>query len=313
MIATSIGLGRYQNIVKALRGLKAKPKDKLLLKPNLVAGGLAATHIDAIRAVLDSLDITCIAEGSGVDTDELFSMLGYRRLAREHGVELVDLNRTDEWGGTVDFELIDGCKVKIRVSDYAKRFDVISLALPKTHDHAIVTLTLKNMLGFVHPEDRGLVHGYSSTFGRAMKVALLRKIASYFSKYKRLRRLYSSTEVEEAKYVLGAKVVNKNIAALLKLVTPQLGVIDGFVGMQGDGPVGGELLEWNIAIAGDPLECDVYCAHRMGFDPVNVGYLRHLGAPSVEKIKLVGDEIPMKKFKPHRKYELQLMWEDLSP
>jgi len=313
MITTSIGLGRYQNIVKALRGLKAKPKGKLLLKPNLVAGGLAASHIDAVRAVLDSLDITCIAEGSGVGTDELYSMLGYRMVAREHGVELVDLNRTDEWGGTVDFELIDGRKVEVRVSDYAKRYDIISLALPKTHDHAIVTLTLKNMLGFVHPEDRGLVHGYSAPFGRTMRVALLRKIASYFSKYKRLSRLYSSTEVEEAKYVLGAKMVHKNIAALLKLVMPQLGIIDGFVGMHGDGPVGGEPLEWNIAIAGDPLECDVYCAHRMGFDPMNVGYLRHVEAPNVEKIKLFGNEIPTKKFKPHRKYDLQLMWKELSP
>ena len=312
MIATSIGLGRYQNIVKALRGIKAKPKGKLLLKPNLVAGGLAASHIDAVRAALDSLDIACVAEGSGVGTDELYSMLGYRRLAQEHGVELVNLNRTDEWSGIVDFELIDGRKVKVRVSDYAKRYDIISLALPKTHDHAIVTLTLKNMLGFVHPEDRGLVHGYSAPFGKAMRVSLLRKIASYLSRYKRLSKLYSSTEVEEARYVLGAKVVNKNIAALLKLVTPQLGIIDGFVGMQGDGPVGGEPLEWNIAIAGDPLECDVYCAHRMGFDPVNVGYLRHLKAPRVEKVKLFGDEIPVKKFKPHRKYEFQLMWKELS-
>ncbi|TEU15129.1 MAG: hypothetical protein E3I12_00795, partial [Hadesarchaea archaeon] len=108
MIATSIGLGRYQNIVKALRGIKAKPKGKLLLKPNLVAGGLAASHIDAVRAALDSLDIACVAEGSGVGTDELYSMLGYRRLAQEHGVELVNLNRTDEWSGIVDFELIDG-------------------------------------------------------------------------------------------------------------------------------------------------------------------------------------------------------------
>ena len=127
----------------------------------------------------------------------------------------------------------------------------------------------------------------------------------------RRARLYD--RIRELIEPLGAKVVNKNIAALLKLVTPQLGIIDGFVGMQGDGPVGGEPLEWNIAIAGDPLECDVYCVHRMGFDPVNVGYLRRVGAPSVEKIKLVGDEIPMKNFKPHRKFELQLMWEVLSP
>ncbi len=308
MIATSVGLGRYKNITTALRRLDDKPKGKLLLKPNLVAGGLAASHVDAVRAVLDSLDIACIAEGSGIDTSELYSMLGYRELAREYGVELIDLNRTDEWDSSVEFELIDGRRVKVRVSRYARRYDVVSLALPKTHDHAIVTLTLKNMLGLVYPKDKGLVHGYSPTFGRVMGAAPLRRLASLLSRFKRLSRLYSSTEVEQAQYVYGARVIHRNIVAVLKFVMPRLGIIDGFVGMQGNGPVGGEPVEWNIAVAGNPLECDVFCAYKMGFDPASVGYLHHLGAPSAGAIMLLGDEVPAKKFKPHRKYPLQLMW-----
>ncbi len=44
-----------------------------------------------------------------------------------------------------------------------------------------------------------------------------------------------------------------------------------------------------------------------------IATLRHVEAPSVEKIEAVGDEISTKKFKPHRKYELQLMWKELSP
>jgi len=312
MIATSAGLGRYQNIAVALQRLKKKPRGKLLLKPNLVAGGFAASHIDAVRAVLDNLNIELIAEGSAVDTNELYSTLGYRKLAHKHGVELVDINRTTEWRSAVEFELIDGRKIRVRVSDYAKRYDVVSLTLPKTHDHAIVTLTLKNMLGFVHPEDRGLVHGYSTAFGRVMSFTLLRRLASRFSKFRRLSRLYSSTEVEQAKYVLGAKVVHENIAALVKFAKPKLGVIDGFVAMQGDGPVGGEPLDWNIAIAGEPSECDVFCAHKMGFDPTNIGYLHYFKAPSVDDIQVIGDEIMVKKFKPHRKFHLQSMWKGYS-
>ena len=311
MIATSVGLGRYQNIAMALQRLKEKPRGKLLLKPNLVAGGLAASHIDAVKAVLDNLDIGLIAEGSGVDTNELYSMLGYRRLAREYGVELVDINRTGDWQSAVEFELIDGRKTKVRVSDYAKRYNIVSLTLPKTHDHAIVTLTLKNMLGFVHPEDKGLVHGYSATFGRVIGSALIRRLASRLSKFKRLSRLYSSTEVEQTKYVLGTKVIHKNIVALLRFAAPKLGIVDGFVGMQGDGPVGGEPLEWNVAVAGEPSECDVFCAHKMGFDPANIGYLHHFKAQSVDDIQVIGDKIMVKKFKPHRKFHLQLMWKDI--
>jgi uncharacterized protein (DUF362 family) len=308
MIATSSGLGRYKNIVSALSKLGPKIGGNALLKPNLVAGGLAATHVDAVRAVLDSLDIKVIAEGSGVDTSKLYSILGYHKLAHEYGVDLVDLNQTSEWDRTVKFETIDGRKTNIRVSDYARRYEIVSLALPKTHDHAIVTLTIKNMLGFVHPEDKSLVHGYVANFGKLMKIPPFRKIASLFSGVKSLSRMYSSTEVEQTQFVFGAKIIHKNIAALINFAKPKLGVIDGFVGMQGDGPVGGEKVEWNIAIAGNPIECDVYCAHKMGFDPADVGYLVHLAAPRVSDIQITGDDVPKKRFKPHRKYELQLMW-----
>jgi hypothetical protein len=64
MIATSKNLGRHGNITNALDKLNFKSRGKTLLKPNLVTGGLAATHVDAIRAVLDSIDIDIIAEGS---------------------------------------------------------------------------------------------------------------------------------------------------------------------------------------------------------------------------------------------------------
>ncbi|MDI6820434.1 MAG: DUF362 domain-containing protein [Candidatus Hodarchaeaceae archaeon] len=74
---------------------------------------------------------------------------------------------------------------------------------------------------------------------------------------------------------------------------PKLGIIDGFVGMQGEGPIGGEPVEWNMAIAGNPIECDVFCAHKMGFDPTDVGYLHYLRAPGIDEIKVVGDEIPV--------------------
>ncbi|MDI6820433.1 MAG: DUF362 domain-containing protein [Candidatus Hodarchaeaceae archaeon] len=212
MIATSAGSGRYEDIVTALGRLKRKPSKRLLLKPNLVGGGLAATHVDAVRAVLDSMDVDLIAEGSSVDTFGLYSMLGYRKLAQEYGVDLVDINRTDEWR-EIEFTAIDARKVKVRVSEFSRKWNVISLALPKTHDHAIVTLTLKNMLGFVHPQDRGLVHGYAATFGKLMRIAPLRKVAARLSRFRSLRRLYSSTEVEERAYLLGARVVHKNIVA----------------------------------------------------------------------------------------------------
>ncbi len=306
MIFTSKALGRCENIKAILQNVELRSRGKTLLKPNLVAGGAAATHPEALRAVLDSLDMDIIAEGSAVDTKKLYSSLGYKKIARDYGVELIDLNEGDEWE-KIEFLDINKKPRKVRVSNYAS-YDVISLTLPKTHDHAIVTLTLKNMLGFVHPEDRSLVHGYASSFGKVMRIKPLRKIASGFSRFKILRRLYSSTEVEEEKYIKGAKVIHKNIAALAKYVKPKLGVIDGYTGMEGNGPIAGDTFVWNIAIAGEPLECDVYCAHLMGFDAREIGYLHYLNAPSFEEIKVAGDAVERRKFEPHFKINMQMMW-----
>lgn len=306
MIFTSRGLGRYGNIKAVLQHAEWHSRGRSLLKPNLVAGGAAATHPEALRAVLDSLDVDIIAEGSAVDTKELYSSIGYKKIARDYGAELIDLNEGDEWE-EIEFLDINEKTMKVRVSKYAG-YDVISLTLPKTHDHAIVTLTLKNMLGFVHPEDRSVVHGYSSRFGKAMGIKPLRKIASCFSRFKILRRLYSSTEVEKEKYVKGAKVIHKNIAAIAKYVKPKLGVIDGYLGMEGNGPIAGSTFEWNIATAGEPLECDAYCAHLMGFDAGEIGYLHYLNAPPLEKIKIAGDAIERRKFEPHFKIDMQMMW-----
>lgn len=306
MIFTSTGLGRYENLRAVLQNIEWRSRGKTLLKPNLVAGGAAATHPEALKAVLDSLDVDIIAEGSAVDTKELYSSLGYEKIARDYGVELIDLNEGNEWE-KIEFLDINKKTKKVRVSNYAS-CDVISLTLPKTHDHAIVTLTIKNMLGFVHPEDRSLVHGYASSFGKVMRIKPLRKIASGFSRFKSLRRLYSSTEVEEKRYIKGARVIHKNIAALVKYVKPKLGVIDGYSGMEGNGPIGGDTFVWNIALAGEPLECDVYCAHLMGLDPKEIGYLHYLNAPSLEEIKVAGDAIARRKFEPHPKIDLQMMW-----
>ncbi|MFQ6105885.1 MAG: DUF362 domain-containing protein, partial [Candidatus Hydrothermarchaeaceae archaeon] len=160
MIATSCGAGRYGNLVAVLGKLDFKTRGKTLLKPNLVEGGLAATHSDAVRAVLDTIDIDTIAEGSSVNTSHLFESLGYKKIAQDYGVELLDINSTDEWE-EIEFLSMDNDVFNVRISKYAKR-DVISLTLPKTHDHAIVTLTLKNMHGFVHPGDKIKLHGYRS-------------------------------------------------------------------------------------------------------------------------------------------------------
>jgi len=51
-------------------------------------------------------------------------------------------------------------------------------------------------------------------------------------------------------------------------------IVDGIVGMAGDGPLFGTGVPHGVLAAGaDPVAVDTTCARLMGFDPQKVGYL----------------------------------------
>jgi hypothetical protein len=112
-------------------------------------------------------------------------------------------------------------------------------------------------------------------------------------------------------------ILNLNLALAAPLVWPHLAVIDGWQGMEGDGPGSGKPVDWRVALAGlDPLAVDVLAAHLMGFDPAEVGYLHYcrllgLGVGDIQKIEVVGGVAPetvRRSFAPHFAYQRQLAW-----
>jgi len=100
-------------------------------------------------------------------------------------------------------------------------------------------------------------------------------------------------------------------------VWPHLAVIDGWQGMEGDGPGNGDAVDWRVALAGsDPLAVDVFTTHLMGLDPEQVGYLQYcrrmgLGMGEVGQIEVVGNVAPAevrRSFAPSPTHERQLDW-----
>ncbi|MBU1877532.1 MAG: DUF362 domain-containing protein, partial [Chloroflexi bacterium] len=156
-VALYRGDDRYQNVLQALTAIAGDVdwagKQRILIKPNFTSPviPLAATHVDAVRAVLDFLrprtagHIT-IAEGAGLrDSWEGFRNYGYLPLREQYGVELRDLNR-DEW---VHVSVYDKRlqPLTLRVARTVADSDLrISIGPPKTHDTVIVTLALKNLV-----------------------------------------------------------------------------------------------------------------------------------------------------------------------
>lgn len=84
-----------------------------------------------------------------------------------------------------------------------------------------------------------------------------------------------------------------------------LSLVDGIIGMQGDGPLYGDPINSNILLmSDDPVAIDSACSRLMGFDPTKIEHIRlsakvGLGNLDSDKIKLVGvdkGEFPQLKF-----------------
>jgi uncharacterized protein (DUF362 family) len=97
-----------------------------------------------------------------------------------------------------------------------------------------------------------------------------------------------------------------NLFQMAHYVYPDLAVIDGFIGMEGNGPASGTDIDSRMAIASlDALAADTVGATVMGFDPDIIPYLKFLnqggfGQGNIDNIEVVGTPINQckMKFKP---------------
>ena len=84
-----------------------------------------------------------------------------------------------------------------------------------------------------------------------------------------------------------------DITATLK---PHLAIVDGIVGMEGDGPIMGTPIQSNVIVIGNNLPAvDATCARIMGIDPEKIGYLKYssgrIGAINGSNIEQRGENI----------------------
>ena len=256
----------------------------ILIKPNMVTTKvpLCATHVDAVRAILDFLkphykQQIIIGESSafGGPTTVGFETYGYLPLEKEYNVRLVDLN-TRPW----EYRYVFGnahAPIPIRIikAFLDPNLYVISAARMKTHDRVVTTLSIKNV-----------VLGSPINDGQNDKP--------------RTHAVYQFKKETELHY---------NMFHLAQEIYPDLSVIDGFEAMEGDGPVGGTPVDMRVALASlDPLAADKVATKLMGFDPDEILYLRTMtqagmGQGDLARIELLGGTIEQcqRKFKPHKR------------
>jgi uncharacterized protein (DUF362 family) len=303
---TRVGLAhgddRRSNVYRALdlvrADLEPKIRPQVLVKPNFLSSTnqLASSHADALRGVLDFLasavtppEEVIVAEGANEKySGEAFDNFGYRAVAEASPipVRLVDLHQEQAWVET-GIVLADGAETSVRMPRLVLECPCrISLAIAKTHDACVVTLALKNMImGTLYKADRIKMHGYTSHAGRMLP--------------------------EEA------QVLNVNLIRLARHLAPEIAVIDGTQGLQGNGPGGADSVDLRIAAAGaDVFATDAIVAEAMGFSALDLGLLRYghdlgLGIADPAQIEVVDaslDQVRMH-FKPHDTVAKQMQWQ----
>lgn len=309
MIALTHSSNRYQNIYRALVLIKdqlqkqIQGKKSIIIKVNFVStiNQLSATHPQAVKACVDFLlanfpalkkQKIIIAEGAAVGgTDRGWSNYGYTTIFKKYeNIELFDLHQDQTVPVKIYKRNLKLKKEKIYKTIKDADF-LISITPPKTHDAVTVTLGIKNIaVGALKPSHKVLTDKIKRIFGGKFYRFSLHQ---------------------------GYQAINLSLARLAKTIHPHLNIIDGFYGMQGNGPTHGDPVDWKITLAGlDCLEVDYFTAYLMGFDPQEIGYLYYLKKAwnpklVINKIKIVGQtnwQNLQKKFKPHTKYKKQSAW-----
>jgi uncharacterized protein (DUF362 family) len=98
------------------------------------------------------------------------------------------------------------------------------------------------------------------------------------------------------KNVLHFAGLERAIVEVAAAVQPDLAIVDGIVGMEGNGPITGTGVESGVLVFGDdPVATDTIAATVMGIDPGRLGYLdlaaRFLGQGDRARIRDEGEEV----------------------
>jgi uncharacterized protein (DUF362 family) len=278
---------------------------RVVLKPNNVSTEvpLCATHVDTLEGILEflksisKLDNVIIAESAANGpTFDGFSNYGYFSLANKYPVKLVDLD--SEGSETLYvFDEKDFRPHPVRFSNIILSPDsyIVSVARMKTHNWAVATLSLKNIILGAPVKDIGFTLGPNSKAGTKSDKSTV--------------------------HGSGFRGINYNLYCLASRLHPHLAVIDGFEGMEGNGPRLGTPVDHRVCVVStDWLAADRVAVELMGIDFGKIGYLNYcaqtgLGIADLGKIEIVGESISkhIKHYKLHDNIEKQLILKKSSP
>jgi uncharacterized protein (DUF362 family) len=301
-VALTTGNERADLAFRALEPFKkqiaaAIGQKRIILKPNNVHidRPLCASHADNLEGILEFLksigktNVTIAESPSGGSTFEGFANYGYNKFIGKYDVKLLDI---DQQGFEV-LHCIDETDLRPRPCRVSKLLldpdnFIISAAKFKTHMLVGVTLSLKNIVVGAPIKDPGIGTAKGPAPGGKSDKPLM--------------------------HGGGPHGINYNLFTLSSRLHPHLAVIDGYEGMEGQGPASGTPVNHKVCVASlDWLAADRVATELMGVDFSKIGYLTYcaqtgtMGQADLSRIEILGPVL-----KDHiRKYQLPKEWDQL--
>lgn len=304
-VGLTTGDNRADMVFRALKPFSSQIKQaigqkRVLIKPNNVGTSLqlCATHVDTMEGILEflkyinKLDNVIIGESAAdASTFTGFDNYNYFSLQKKYPVKMVDFDQEGHELIYV-FDEKDFRPHAVRASSIVLDPDtyIISSARMKTHDRVLATLSLKNIVFGAPVKDPGFGWGKNRKPG-----AKSDKPIAHGSGY---------------------RGINYNLFSLAGKMHPDLAVIDGYEGMEGNGPTRGTAVDHRVCVAStDWLSADRVAIELMGINFTHVGYLNycadaHMGEADLSKIDVIGERIAdhIIKYKLSDNIEKQLIW-----
>lgn len=238
---------------------------RVVLKPNLVEfdpAGAINTHPQLIGHTIEAFNRlgareVVVAEGPGHRRDNEY-------LLTASGLGEI-LRETESAYVDLNTDVLRRVRLRSRFTDLGFLYLpetvleadlLVSMPKLKTHHWAGITLSMKNMFGIVP----GCVYGWP-------------------------KNVLHWAGIEES-------IVDINAA----LDVPRFNIVDGVVGMEGNGPIQGEVRNAGVLVLGpDPVAVDATCARLMGLEPWAVPYLAtsadFLGNVGSDAVRQLGSDL----------------------
>ncbi len=264
-----------------------KPGDLVLLKPNLLAPRKPEAAVTTHPAVVREAAKRVLALGARVMVGDSSGGLVGGHYPTERSLRVSGMARVCEELGIekVNFDTAGSTRIpvagrfltELEIARPVLEADVIiNLPKLKTHSATLYTGAVKNMFGSVPGSRKADYHSQAPS----------------------------------------AREFSNLLVDIIQRLAPRLTIVDGVVGMEGNGPGVGSPVDIGLIVAGvNPVLVDAVCCRAIGLEPRRVRYLeeaeRRRLCPSLSSYALVGDKVDFPVVKDFR-FPVNL-WFELNP